>query len=283
MNELAQVVGISVETQTKLLSTLLVLALFWFIHRFVVALVLRRVEDLRLRYSWRKSSGYLLAALAILWIGQVWFAGFRNVATFLGLLSAGLAIALRDLIIDFLGWVFILTNRPFRVGDRIQIGGTAGDVIDLRLFSFTLLEIGNWVDADQSTGRVVHIPNGKVFSESVANYESGFQFIWNEIPFHLTLDSDWKAAKEILQEIACNHAGNSGESAKQRVQAASQKFLIYYSNLTPTVYTSLKDGSIKLTIRYLCEPRQRRTTAEAIYEDALQALNDRPDIHLTGN
>ena len=95
--------------------------------------------------------------------------GLRSLGTFLGLLSAGLAIALKDVVASMAGWIFILWRRPFQLGDRIQIGDRAGDVVDLRLFQFTLLEIGNWVDADQSTGRSIHVPNGAVFTEPLFN------------------------------------------------------------------------------------------------------------------
>ncbi len=86
------------------------------------------------------------------------------------------------------------------MGDRIQVGNFAGDVIDLRIFQFTLMEIGNWVDADQSTGRVIHIPNGKVFTEMLANYSKGFHYIWNEIPFLVTFESNWKKQKKYFRE-----------------------------------------------------------------------------------
>ncbi|MBZ0199912.1 MAG: mechanosensitive ion channel family protein [Ignavibacteriaceae bacterium] len=76
---------------------------------------------------------------------------------------------------------FILERKPFTVGDRIQTGDVAGDVIDLRIFRFTRMEISNWVDAEQRTGRTIHVPNGKVFTEWQANYSTGFQYIWNEI------------------------------------------------------------------------------------------------------
>ena len=75
-------------------------------------------------------------------------------------------------------------------------------LIDLRIFQFTLMEIGNWVDADQSTGRIVHVPNGSVFVTPLANYAKGFQYIWNEIPVLVTFESDWRRAKEILEGIA---------------------------------------------------------------------------------
>ena len=81
----------------------------------------------------------------------------------------------------------------------------AGDVIDIRLFQFSINEIGNWVDADQSTGRIIHIPNGIVFTEPQANYTAGFQYIWNEIPVLVTFESDWKKAKQILTDIVNHH------------------------------------------------------------------------------
>ena len=96
------------------------------------------------------------------------------------------------------GWVFIAIRKPFAVGDRIEIGDHTGDVIDMRLFQFTLVETGNWVDADQSTGRIIHIPNGWVFRQSTANYTAGFNFIWNEIPVTVTFESNWEKARDIL-------------------------------------------------------------------------------------
>lgn len=102
-------------------------------------------------------------------VARLWFVGLQSLSTFLGLLTAALAIALQDPIVNLAGWLFLIWRRPFRVGDRIQIGDIRGDVIDMRIFQFSLLEIGNWVNADQSTGRVIHVPNGKVFREPQAS------------------------------------------------------------------------------------------------------------------
>lgn len=111
------------------------------------------------------------------------------------MLSAGIAIALKDPITDLAGWVFILWWKPFEVGDRIQLEDNAGDVIVIRIFQFTIIEIGNWVDADQSMGSILHIPNSKVFLEVLANYSIGFNYIWHEIGVLVTFESDWQKAK----------------------------------------------------------------------------------------
>jgi len=275
----AQFTGLTPETLANIFNSILAFVVLWLLSRLALKFV-RRLEDVRAHYAGKKAGDYIFLSIGILVGIQIWLDGLQNLATYLGLLSAGVAIALRDLIVNFVGWAFILISRPFGVGDRIQIGTTAGDVIDLRIFQFTLLEIGNWVDADQSTGRIIHVPNGKIFSEDLANYGSGFQFIWNEIPVMLAMDSDWQTAKCILQEIADKHAQYLGEVAQERVKEATRKFMIYYTNLTPTVYTCVKEKGILLTIRYLCEPRLRRTSADAIWEDILTELGQREDIHL---
>ncbi len=273
-----KVMGLSPELQEKFWCSFLIIFVLWLLRKLLLLLVLPRIEDLRTRYQWRKSSSYLAATIGILLIGRIWFAGFKTIPTFLGLLSAGLAIALKDPLVNLAGWIFIIWRRPFEVGDRVQIGEHAGDVIDLRIFQFTLLEIGNWVDADQSTGRVLHIPNGKVFTEMLANYSKGFQYIWHEISVLVTFESDWQKAKDILQKIANKHSEHLSKSAAKKVKEAAQKFLIFYSKLTPTVYTSVKDSGILLTIRYLSEPRLRRGSQQAIWEDILREFAECGDI-----
>jgi small-conductance mechanosensitive channel len=269
---------IDAATQERLLISLAILTVLWLARLLLLAFVNRRSEDIRIRYRWKKTSHYVVVTLAIFILGMMWIKGFQSLATYLGLLSAGLAIALRELVANFVGWAFILWRRPFEVGDRIQIGDTAGDVIDLRIFQFTLLEIGNWVDADQSTGRVIHVNNGQVFTLSVANFSKGFEYIWNEIAVLVTFESDWEKAKAILAEIANKHGEDLSTAAEEKLRQAARKFMIFYTKLTPTVYTSVRDCGVLLTIRYLCDPRRRRSTEQAIWEEILHAFAENDDI-----
>jgi len=204
----------------------------------------------------------------------------QALATFFGLLSAGLAIALKEPVSNLAGWAFIIWRGPFEVGDRVQIGPHAGDVIDLGVFQFTLNEIGAWVQADQSSGRIIHIPNGKVFTDPIANYNKGFRYIWNEVPVVVTFESDWRKAKQILGKIAVKHAEHLTAQAEQELLAASQQYLINYRKLTPIVYTNVVDFGVQLTIRYLIEPRKRRGTEHAIWEDILTEFAACQDIDL---
>jgi small-conductance mechanosensitive channel len=273
-----QTLGFSPEFQSKVFMSVAAVVLLWIVHGIVVRLVVPRVEDVYVRYRTRKTTGYIIFIVGIIIIGRIWIEGFEALATYFGLLSAGLAIALRDPLVNLVGWLFIMWRKPFEVGDRVEIGNRAGDVIDIRVFQFTLMEIGNWVDADQSTGRVIHIPNGKVFTETLANYSKGFHYIWNEIPVLITFESNWQKAKEILDEIAAKHAEAVSQPAAEKVRQAARKYMIFYRKLTPTVYTTVKDSGILLTVRYLCEPRRRRGSQESIWEGVLLRFAERDDI-----
>jgi small-conductance mechanosensitive channel len=218
--------------------------------------------------------------LGVVAVSLVWIEGVQYAATYLGLVSAGLAIALKDPITNVVAWIFILWRKPFEVGDRIEIGQYAGDVVDQRIFQFSMMEIGNWVDSDQSTGRVLHIPNGMIFTSGVANFTHGPDYIWNEIPVLITFESDWEKAKGLLQEIANAHDVSQKENVDKEFKAAARKFLLKYNKLTPIVYTNVLDSGVLLTIRYLCKPRQRRGTSESIWESTLRAFAKHPDIDL---
>lgn len=275
---LEQEVGLSPALQSRLLATLLIVGGLWLIQRIILALAYRRAQDPWLRYRWRKSVNYLTMLVGLVLIGRIWVAGVGSLATFLGLFAAGLAVALKDIVANLAGWAFIVWSRPFDVGDRIQVGAHAGDVIDLHLFQFTLNEIGNWVDADQSSGRIVHVPNGVVLSQPIVNYDQGFRFIWAEIPVTVTFESNWKKAKEILEAIGSRHAEQLTEQVEKELLEASRRYLIAYTKLTPIVYVSAVDHGIRLTLRYLIRSRFRRGSENAIWQDVLDAFAVEPDI-----
>jgi small-conductance mechanosensitive channel len=273
-----QYMGINPNLQIKLFSTFLILSITWFIQFLIFRFVINKFDDVKIRYQWRKIIKYILMFFAFIMMIRTWFGAFESLGTYFGLLSAGLAIAFQDLLVNLAGWFFILIRKPFNVGDRIEINDIVGDVIDMRIFQFSVIEIGNWVGADQSTGRIIHIPNGTVFKTSQANYTAGFEYIWNEIPVLVTFESDWKKAKQILLEAVNAHAVSLSSEAEKQIKEAAKKFLIFYNKLTPIVYTSVKDSGVELTMRYLCHVRRRRATAELIWEEVLDQFSKHDDI-----
>jgi small-conductance mechanosensitive channel len=265
---------------TRLAWTLAVLVSWFVVRRVARSILQRAVDDSAARFQVSRAITYTLGFTSVALLAKIWFQGLTGLATYLGLVSAGIAIALQDPLTNFVGWIFILARRPFKVGDRIQIGASAGDVVDIRMFRFVLLEIGNWVHADQSTGRILHVPNGLVFKNTVANYDEAFGYIWNELELIVTFESNWRRAKTLLEETLAAHAGEIGPDAQRRIDEAAHDMHIQFSKLTPVVWTSLTDSGIKLTMRYLCKPRERRSSGSEIWEAALDAFSAAEDIDI---
>lgn len=271
--------GLTNQTQSEIFFTLLIIFLLSLIRFAILRLVWKQTKDVKIRYQWKRTLSFIVPFVTVVLIAAVWLPAFEQFGAFLGLFSAGLAIALKDPLTNLAGWFFIVARKPFVVGDRIQIGENTGDIIDIRLFQFTMLEIGNWVDADQSTGRIVHLPNGKVFMEPQANFSSGFEYIWNEIKINLTFESDWEKAKSILETIINEHSEHVAIKAEKEILEASKNYMIYYKHLTPIVYTAVKEYGVRLTIRYLCNPRQRRGSENEIWQKILLAFKAEKNIH----
>lgn len=123
-------------TTNNFIASVFTVFIIWFLRKLILRTAFQQTTDPKLRYQWRKSTEYLAIVLGILLIGRIWFEGFNSLTNFLGLLSAGVAIALKDPILNLVGWMFIIWRKPFEVSDRIQIGTYAGDVIDIRMFQF---------------------------------------------------------------------------------------------------------------------------------------------------
>jgi small-conductance mechanosensitive channel len=272
--------GVTPELLTRLVETLAVIAAYLLVRRIARRIVVRAVNDPASRYTASRVVAYGFGVVMLALLVKIWVQGVTGFATYLGLLSAGVAIALQDPLINLAGWVFILVRQPFKVGDRIQINQHAGDVVDIRLFRFIMLEIGNWVHADQSTGRVLHIPNGWVFKNSVANYDEGFGYIWNELAVTVTYESNWRRAKEVLAKTVAEHAEQLSPDAARQIEATADTYHIKFSKLTPVVWTSLSESGVTLTMRYLCKPRERRSSASEIWESVLAVLEDMKEVDL---
>lgn len=276
-NWITDMTGISYIFQQKIVSSIFVIFIIWLI-KYLAYKLISRISDVKIQYNTRTIVSYLFYIIGFLVIGRIWFEGIGSLATYFGLLSAGLAVALKDPLTNFAGFVFLVFRRPFQVGDRIQIGDHAGDVIDIRIFQFSINEIGNWVDGDQSTGRIIHVPNSTLFITPVANYHRGFKYIWNEIPVLVTFESDWQKALKILEKVAEEYDPNVSSDAERKLQKSGKDYLLHYSNLKPKIYVDVKDSGVMLTIRHLCTPHKRRDSREFFWKKILLAFAEHKNI-----
>ncbi|MDA1027473.1 MAG: mechanosensitive ion channel family protein [Bacteroidetes bacterium] len=231
-------------------------------------------------YRSSKSARRLAIFLTVVASVIVWSPGFGDFVTLLTVIGAGMAIALREVLLSVAGWARITVYSALKEGDRVEINGIRGDVVDVRMLRTSLMEVGGWVDADQSTGRLVHFPNSWLFEFALFNYTRAFKFIWNELPVVVTFRSDWRAARDIMQKYAQESAQIIEQQARQEIHEVSKEFLVHYSILTPFVYVKIDRDGVELTLRYLCEARKRRGTEHALTEMILDEFKNHPNIEL---
>jgi small-conductance mechanosensitive channel len=211
---------------------------------------------------------YIAAALIII---SIVFGFGGNFATIIGILGAGVAFASQEVIGSFAGYLNITTGNIFRIGDRIRIGNVVGDVLDISLLRTTVMEIGEWVKADQYTGRVVSLANRVVFSDPVFNYTQHCCYLWDEIMIPVTYESNWRSAVEIIlakgQELTASfHAG-----ARAEFEEMVKKYpALHEVPVEPSIYIAMTDNWIELTVRYIVEVRNRRVVKGQIHGQLLE-------------
>ena len=267
------------ETTAEVIASLAVVIGLFLLRWLILHYVHRRVDDPDSWFRVKRVATYAATFVAVVTLAWIWIDAFDALPTYLGLVSAGIAVALSDLLKNMAGWMYILARRPLRIGDRVEVNGIRGDVIDIRLFRFTLVEIGNWVDADQSTGRLVHVPNGLLFTQSVANYTEEFEHIWHEIPVQITFESNWRKAREIVQE-EIDAASKFDDAARARIRKAAREYKIKVGKLTPIVYLTVRDSGVLLTGRILTPARERRLLDDTVWSALLTRFAEEGDIDL---
>lgn len=217
-----------------------------------------------LRYS-----GIIVGLVAII---GIWAQRLQGLLLMLGATGARLAIALAPVIVSIAGWSLIVSTNLYKVGDRIQLGGVIGDVIDIGIIKTSLLEIGNWVQADQMSGRMVTIANAAVFKDPVFNYTKGAPYIWHEFTIPISYGPQWERAQTIILETAGGYALEATENAQASLQHLPGMPLLGTPETLPQVYISLTEDWVTCTLRYTVHARSRGTAKYHLQTQVLRAL-----------
>jgi small-conductance mechanosensitive channel len=260
-------------TVGRLVSAGIGIAVVIAIVKFLQRLVSRRVSNSDLRYRTRKfigASGYVLAAVVLLTIFSDRLAGF-TVA--FGVAGAGIAFALQEVIASAAGWVAISFGNFYAPGDRVQLGGIKGDVIDIGFLRTTLMEVGQWVDGDLYNGRLVRIANSFVFKEPVFNYSGDFPFLWDEIVLPVRYGSDWQYTHDVLNGICNDVLGAYAIESKKAWHDVVREYKLEDASVEPMITLKLTDNWIEFTARYIVDYRKRRTCKNLLYRRFLQAVD----------
>ncbi len=264
----------------RILITVGLALLLWIWSMGVSRLVQRHMADDTRGYTVRKVVSYTAFALFVFLGAVIWQRQVQGLSTVLGLIGAGIAFSLQEVIASIAGWAMITWNRTYRVGDRVEIGGIQGDVIDLGLIRTTLMETGAWVSADQQTGRVVTISNATALRQPVFNYTAHFPYLWDGLTVPVTFRSDWELAMQVISdEVERFHARIQGQAA-ETLALMRKSFYLPRSEAKPGVYVRFTDDWIEISVRYLVPSRERRMASSELSQAILRRVLAEPGITL---
>ncbi len=240
--------------------------------RFLQRTIAQRIQTQTTRYSLQKTLSFL-SYIAIIFVLAVVFSDrMDNLTVALGVAGAGIAFALQEVIASFAGWIAISFGSFYRIGDRVQLGGIKGDVIDIGILRTAIMEIGEWVKGDLYSGRIVRIANSFIFKEPVFNYSSDFPFVWDEIIVPIKYGSDYRLARTILEETAHEIIGDYIEEAQAYWEKMVKKFVIENASVAPMVTLIANDNWLEFTLRYVVNFKRRRGTKDLLFQTLLERI-----------
>ena len=257
-----------------LFLTALSITVIYIIFSLILDTVFRKqITDDRTKYTATKVLSVLEIFLILIGVAWIWIKEPQNLIVFLGIIGAGVAIALQDVFKNFAGSVMIIFTGVYSVGDRIQIENITGDVIDIGIMQTTLLELRGWIEGDQATGRLIIIPNGKVISSPVNNFTKDHSFIWDEIEVPVTYSTDWRRAIEILDAIARKETEKVTSLAEQEISGIGERYYLPMRDIEPAVYVTITDNWINLSLRYVTFVKERRIMRAKLNRMILDAFS----------
>ena len=255
--------------QKFIILTVLIIFITFFV-KFLQKSLSQYIESSEVRYRTRKFVKFLGFLLIVFIVSVLFSDKLGGMTVALGVAGAGVAFALQEVIASIAGWVAVSFGNFYKVGDRVQLGGIMGDVIDIGVLRTTLMECGQWVKADQYNGRIVRVANSFVFKEPVFNYSADFPFLWDEISIPVKYGSDFRLAEKIFTAVANEIVGGYVKAAKDSWKVMVNKYLIEDAKIEPMVTLQLTDNWMEYSVRYVVDFKKRRLIKNQLFTRILE-------------
>jgi small-conductance mechanosensitive channel len=262
----------------KAILSLIIIVLVWIAYRVLQGLIKRQIKETTHQHTLRMLVRNAFLSIGSIVILIIWLGVGSNLTVAMGILGAGIAFASQEVIGSFAGYLNVVSGSIYRIGDRVRIGNVVGDVIDISILRTTIMEIGEWVQADQYTGRIVTVANRAVFSDPVYNYTQHWGYLWDEITVPITYASNWRQAGEIMLQHGQEYTAAMYAEAEAGLDKMMKRFPLQQTQVSPTLYLAMTDNWIEMSLRYIVDARERRTVKAQLHRELLQHFEAEPDI-----
>ncbi len=256
----------------KIVAVMISIILIWLLIKFIKSRLLGNIEDHSSKHRTKKLLDFVGYFLMALMLTVVYSNKLGGLTVALGVAGAGIAFSLQEVIASVAGWLMIMFGGFYKTGDRVQLGGVKGDVIDIGVLRTTLMEVGGWVDGDLYNGRIVLIANSYVLKEPVFNYSGDFPFLWDELKLPIRYGSNYNRAKQLFEQIAKDVAGELTETSKEKWDALVNKYMVEDAQTSAMVTLVANDNWVEYTVRYVVGYKKRRVTKNELFNRLLTAV-----------
>lgn len=244
----------------------------WILLVFIIIAVIRRLLKKRLKNNEVKYKSQkaieILGYILILLITISYFSGsIKDFGLTIGLLTAAIAITLQEIILSIAGFFYIFLLKVYKPGDRIEINGIKGDVIDIDSVCTTMMEIGAWVSSDNYSGRIVKLSNAFVFKGPVHNYSRDFPFVWDEFNLPIRYGSDIELAKSIVITVAQERLSGYINDSIIEWKNVVEKYYIEDAQVDSLLAITMTDNWLQFNLRYIVDYKKRRYTKHLLNEE----------------
>jgi len=253
--------------------------ILFLIRNFIVRYLKHRIQDLKEYRIYKIYINYFFVFFILLFVIPPLLPKLKELVTVLSIFGAGILLVFKEVILNMYGFFYLIIRRPFVIGDRIKINDFYGDVLDIRLLDFTMLQLYPLYLGGQSSGRVVNIPNSYVFLYPLSNFSKEFAFNWLEIKIPLTINSDIEKAEELILKII-NKLLRPIEEESEKIKISYEKNAIYFQKIQPRTYIEYNKGSVILSLRFLCEPKEQRNIKDLFWREFLKVIKKQKNIQL---
>ncbi len=231
----------------------------------------------------RRLSRYLhiLAATGV--IAGFLFDDLSMVAAAFGLVSAALVIALKDVFTSIVGWFVTMVGGKMNIGDRLEIDGIKGDVIDIDLLRTTMLEVNGWLGTDQPTGRVISMPNNFIFTKKVFNYSHGHPYVWSKIEFTMTYSTPAGEALALFKRVLEEETQTQFAEARVAASAMRARYGVEDAIYEPKLRMRTGDHGIIFGLYYVAHYKDSTSSRTRITRRVITELEKRPGMQFAFN
>ncbi len=260
-------------TVGKLVAAMVGLAIIYAASRFTQRSLGRYVTGADTRYRVRKFVTFIAYLLSFALVATIFSDRLGGLTVAFGVAGAGIAFALQEVIVSVAGWVAVSFGNFYSPGDRVQLGGIRGDVIDIGVLRTTLMEVGQWVNGDLYNGRIVRVANSFIFKEPVFNYSADFPFLWDEITLPVRYGSDWEYTRGILEGIINEICRDYATQSREAWRSAVNKYRLEEARIEPMITLVANDNWIEFTGRYIVDYRKRRFVRDRLFTRILEEVD----------